>query len=552
MREEENKEVMKKAALKNWFYKIFIRDVDISKKAIIYLFLSFLSIVLTLEIIIFKYVVFNPDLVYPSEDQLLGILVLIAVCFLISGSTADKVKNKTLFFNIAFLVCISGLFLTIFHGTLVESIGLVIAVIAFTQMTTVWFSTLIHETNILNRGRITAFLIVICVLFSVISIIFAYIEFLYNLFFILGLILLSGVYWASREYKYIETEERLESDEKFINIIFEKHFFRYSTSFTILSFILGDLVAHFGLNIEIVTFSLTTFIYVIIAGCFFDNIGRKISIVLGIFVLSFFLISSGSFFGSDYIFGMPTQIYLSIYYGCSLAPLLLAVFTVSGDFSTERGNLKYRGRINGLFMSLIFVGVLLGFFFSRWINDLYATYPELNNFIPELPTRYIPFVLILLLIWMMAAKETLVSKDSKWANTLKTLFVFSRHGVCLYTHNFEKDISLEEGEQIDEDLVSGVLSGVISIISEITRSKKQLRKIDKEGANLIFTYGKYHITTLIASMELPVLFKKLDEFSREFEHTFDQDLKNFVGNVKTFDQTKFLIEKYFSQKFMRK
>ena len=540
---------MKSERIKNWLYKVFIRDIELSKKAIIYLFLSFLSIVLTLEIIIFKYVVFNPDLVYPTEDQLLGVLVLIAVCFLISGSIADRVKNKTNFFNIAFLVCIFGLFLTIFHGYLIESIGLVIAVIAFTQMTTVWFSTLIHETNILNRGRITAFLIVMCVIFSIISIIFAYYEILYNLFFIVGLILLSGVYWASREYKYIETEERLESEEKFKEIIFEKHFFRYSTSFTILSFILGDLVAHFGLDIEIITFSLTTFIYVIIAGCFFDNIGRKISIVLGIFVLSFFLISSGSFFGSDYIFGMRTQIYLSIYYGLSLAPLLLAIFTVAGDFSTERGNLKYRGRINGLFMSLVFVGVLLGFIFSRWINDLYRTYPELNNFIPELPTRYVPFLLIILLVWMMAMKETLVSKDSKWANTLKTLFVFNKHGVCLYNHSFEKGESSEGGEEIDEDLISGVLSGVISIISEITRSKKQLRKIDKEGANLIFTYGKYHITTLITSMDLPVLIKKLDEFSREFEHRFEPSLKSFAGNVGVFEPTKFLIEKYFSQKY---
>ena len=81
------------------------------------------------------------------------------------------------------------------------------------------------------------------------------------------------------------------------------------------------------------------------------------------------------------------------------------------------------------------------------------------------------------------------------------------------------------------------------------RTKKQLRKIDKEGANLIFTYGKYHITTLITSMDLPVLIKKLDEFSREFEHRFEPSLKSFAGNVGIFEPTKFLIEKYFSQKY---
>jgi hypothetical protein len=93
-----------------------------------------------------------------------------------------------------------------------------------------------------------------------------------------------------------------------------------------------------------------------------------------------------------------------------------------------------------------------------------------------------------------------------------------------------------------------VLSGIISIISEITRSKRQLRQIQKEEVNLLFTYGKYHIVALMTSMELPVLFKKLDEFSREFEREFAKELKNFKGNVSKFNPTKFLVVKYFYQK----
>lgn len=43
------------------------------------------------------------------------------------------------------------------------------------------------------------------------------------------------------------------------------------------------------------------------------------------------------------------------------------------------------------------------------------------------------------------------------------------------------------------------------MISEITKSKKHLRKIEKEGINLFFSYGKYHIAALISSMDLPIL-----------------------------------------------
>ena len=38
----------------------------------------------------------------------------------------------------------------------------------------------------------------------------------------------------------------------------------------------------------------------------------------------------------------------------------------------------------------------------------------------------------------------------------------------------------------------------------------------------------------ITSIDLPVLFKKLDDFSREFEHQFTKELKTFQGNVQEF------------------
>ncbi|GAI01775.1 unnamed protein product, partial [marine sediment metagenome] len=70
----------------------------------------------------------------------------------------------------------------------------------------------------------------------------------------------------------------------------------------------------------------------------------------------------------------------------------------------------------------------------------------------------------------------------------------------------------------------------------------------KQGVFLLFGYGKYHIVALVATMELPVLFKKIDEFSRDFENKFSKELKTFQGNVSRFVPTKNLIKKYFKQK----
>ncbi len=275
--------------------------------------------------------------------------------------------------------------------------------------------------------------------------------------------------------------------------------------------------------------------------------------VIGILVLSFFIISYGSFTGEEivFIYGFPKRIFLSLHYAFSILPILLTIFTVSGDFSTERGNIKYRGRINGLYMSLLFVGVIVGVLFSQGINALYNTFPALNDWIPDFPGRMNAYLLIIILVWMMAMKEILVSRETKWASTIKFLYVFSKDGVCLYSHNFErkKQPKDENQHQLDEDLIAGGLSGVLTIITEITRSKKNLRIISKEGIKLMFSYGKYHIAALISTMDLPVLIKKLDEFSREFEHKFSNELKNFAGYINPFKPAKYIVKKYFIQKY---
>ncbi len=542
---------MKKESLKNWFVRVFARDIDLPKNSIVYLFFSLLAILLIIEALLFKYVGLTEN-VSVINIEIGVILFTLAISFLTSVILVDKIKKRTRYFNLTLLICIIGIFFSAFSEVILYYIGLLIVLITVPQLIALWFTTLVHETNILNRGRITAFLLASCSLLGWFGFIFVTFEFLYNYFFILISILLVIIFWCSRKYKYIETEERLKSDKKFWNIIFEKQFFRYSSSFTILSFVLGDLLARYSFDVDFFVFFLASTIYLIVAGCFLDNIGRKTSIVLGILVLSFFLISYGSFIELDYIFGLPRKVFLSIHYGLSLLPLILAIQTISGDFSTERGNLKYRGRINGLFLALMFIGIAFGFIFSRWINGLYALYPELNIIIPNFPNLLNGFVLVILLVWMMAMKEFLISKEKNWPSAMINLYVFSAYGVGLYYHNFEESPKEEEKKdkrEMDEDLISGALTGVVAIISEITQSKKQLRKIDKEGYHLLFSFGKYHVVCLISTMDLPVLLKKLDEFSKDFEIKFGKELKNFVGNVSPFDSTKYLIDKYFNQKY---
>lgn len=538
---------MKRESINQWFSKVFTRDINMPKKKFAYLFFSLLAIMLLVEGLVFKYMSMIQELVVIGME-LYTFIIALGISFLISGKLVDLVKRRTRYYNLMLLVCVIGLLISAFPENLINYLSLLIVLLAVPQLIIVWFTILVHETNILNRGRISTYLLIPSFSLGAISSVFIVVKSLYIFFGILELSIFLVIFWYSRSYKYIETKERLKSNKKYLSIVFEKHFFRYASSFFMLSFILGDLFARFRFDIEFPIFLIVSCLYLIASGCFLDNFGRKMSIVLGILVLSFFLISYGSFVDAPVIFGMPRKIFLSIHYGFSIAPLILAIFTIAGDFSTERGNLKFRGRINGTFMLTFFLGAIIGFIFSKLI----IIFPFIEIFIPNFSNLLNSFILVILLVLMMGMKEFLVSKEKGWAHTLNSLLVFSKNGVCLYNHNFKKKDKVEDKEnqtQFDEDLVSGALSGVITIISEITQSKKQLRKIDKEGGFLLFGYGKYHVVALIASMELPVLFKKIDEFSREFENIFLKELRTFQGNVNRFVPTKYLIKKYFSQKF---
>jgi len=535
---------MKRESIKQWFSRVFTRDLNLPHKTFLYLLFSLLAIMLIVEGLVFKYITLVRTAGVVGNEVYMFVIIF-AISFFLSGIFVDLIKNRTRYYNLMLLICIVGLLISAIFQNFLYYFGLLLVLFTAPQLIIVWFTILVHETNILNRCRISTYLLIPCFNLGAISIVFFVFDFLYIYFGILELCIFLIIFWYSRSYKYIETKERLKSDKTYSKIVFEKHFFRYSSSFAMLSFILGDLFARYSFEVEFLIFIIVSSLYLIIAGCLFDNFGRKITIVLGILVISFFLISYGSFVGLPNIFGIPRKVFLSIHYGFSIAPLILAIFTIAGDFSTERGNLKFRGRINGIFMLVFFLGAIIGFIFSRWIDNL----PGLNSFIPGFRYLLNNFILVILLVWMMGMKEFLVSKEKKWAHTLNNLLVFSKNGVCLYNHNFQKKGKAGDKEdemQFDEDLVSGALTGIITIISEITHSKKQLRKIDKEGGFLLFGYGKYHIVALIATMELPVLFKKIDEFSREFENIFLKELRTFQGNVTRFVPTKYLIKKYFS------
>ena len=147
-------------------------------------------------------------------------------------------------------------------------------------------------------------------------------------------------------------------------------------------------------------------------------------------------------------------------------------------------------------------------------------------------------------MWIIPLPEILTARESDWKNSLKSIYVFNLASVCLYTLNFKP--RSQDSTGLSEDLIAGGFSGILSLISEITNERKNLRIIDKQGVKIYFSYGKSIIVALIATKSLPILFKKLDLFTKAFEKKFEKELALFRGKINPFRDASQLILKYFN------
>ena len=162
---------MKKETVKNWFIRVFIRDINLPKNTSIYLFFSFLSITLIAVAFLFKYAMLTSGVLIVGVDVYIFLIVL-ASSFLVSGILVDIFKNKTRYFNLTLLICIIGLFISALPGLILYYFGLFVVLITIPQLIITWFTIFVHETNILNRGRLAAYFLISGFSIAFISLIF--------------------------------------------------------------------------------------------------------------------------------------------------------------------------------------------------------------------------------------------------------------------------------------------------------------------------------------------------------------------------------------------
>lgn len=356
-----------------------------------------------------------------------------------------------------------------------------------------------------------------------------YVFYILIVFLIIASFLLygrKGIKWPTQNslnlIKYLKKKENLPT----IALAFFIGFFTTNTYYAGI-LILELMGALNSLYTFVITIFLVNIVVSLFIGLFADKFGRKLTILLGLCIqaLGFLLLS---FLGINltvlvYIFPIPIGIgYVMANIGSNLS---------FGELSEP----KYIRDTSSVYMIFLGFGCVGGVLIAEIFRSLLISQPFYF-------TIMLLFVFVIATLSVSQLKETLPSKEEiEWKTSLQEFFcITSTNGICIYHYNF-----LEESN-IDPQLFAGGISGVCSLVQEMTQSQKRTKVIDQEDKTLLLEFGDYITCVLLCTSNLHILRNKLKEIIQEIEFLFKDELVHWTGKIDIFNPIGKLIKRYFT------
>ncbi|MFX1450597.1 MAG: hypothetical protein ACFFCM_07135, partial [Promethearchaeota archaeon] len=116
---------------------------------------------------------------------------------------------------------------------------------------------------------------------------------------------------------------------------------------------------------------------------------------------------------------------------------------------------------------------------------------------------------------------------------------FQKSGICIYDYTFKSKYELSP------HLISGGITGIASLIQELTRSKSKVKIVEQEEMTILLEYGKYISAALITEENLITLRNKLVELIDDVEEFFQEELENFSGDIEPFSKIGKFVQRIF-------
>ncbi|MHA1339643.1 MAG: hypothetical protein ACTSRZ_05835 [Promethearchaeota archaeon] len=523
---------------KKYFYHIFIRDfkiakieifIQIIKSLILSILLSFLILIIAEDSLILQF----------SYNMQIAIFSVSGIFILLGGIITDSLMTRKHIFEIMALLTSIFIFIIVFAR--LESIIIIfsfLATISSACLCILFLTSILRITDLLNRARVIVFILSLMLIASapIVSLIIAIDSKIWVPFLLLGfaffLLYLNHKFQMEHE-KYTHHFVQINIKDYF-SVIKNSGgipyiFYLFFTSF-ILGFFASSAIQASFKSEEIISVVIVGIISVPIIAAILDNIGRKSTAFIALFLIGIFCI----FF--DFPVSSPFQINpvrLAAYVYALLSILILAI-VVPGDIAS----IYARGRILGVFLFSPLIGIVLGSWFQL---SNFTTEDFLDRDLVSLISDFSSLIIFILIFLFSRVKDSFQKDSTNWRKYILRLYIISENGLSLYNKSFTSNI-----EQPSEDLVSGGLTGLQAILKEISMTEKEIESIQQEDISLIFHHGRYTKAVLFAKKELNVLKEKLAEFHVKFEKYNEKELKRWSGDVSSFLMLDELTNYYFT------
>ena len=90
-----------------------------------------------------------------------------------------------------------------------------------------------------------------------------------------------------------------------------------------------------------------------------------------------------------------------------------------------------------------------------------------------------------------------------------------------------------------------MIAALTNFVREATGSKKALRTVDQEDKKVILYHGDYVTVALLSEKDLPIIHKRIKNFTEAFEEQYGTHLKGWTGEVTMFKDAEVILSKQF-------
>ncbi|MFX1450573.1 MAG: hypothetical protein ACFFCM_07010, partial [Promethearchaeota archaeon] len=140
-------------------------------------------------------------------------------------------------------------------------------------------------------------------------------------------------------------------------------------------------------------------------------------------------------------------------------------------------------------------------------------------------------------------QETDLKTESEinWYKRIHHIYLFLPNGICIFDQSFKSE------KEVEPHLVAGGLTGISKLIQELTKNRTKVKKVEQEEMTILLEHGNFISAALITEEDLITLQNKLGRLIQDIEDFYDEEFRNFSGNLEVFTK----IGKFINRTFVK-